>query len=115
MCAAAFLALSHPGVSTSSDDSHIEFLYSSSSLTSTISSQLPDPSNPLSDHLMIPSFGGVNYTVPEFHSCQTIPNESSSSTVFKRRLYYDSANAAHRQSIVQNSNLAPTLPVVGVS
>ncbi|KAL5966118.1 Protein CNPPD1 [Taenia solium] len=115
MCAAAFLAISHPGVYTISDDSHIELLLSSSSLTSpTISPQLPDPSILLSDQLMIP-MAGFNYTMPRFQPCQTIRNESSTSLVFENHLYYNSANAVRTHSIVKNPNFVPTLPVVGVS
>ncbi|VDK37392.1 unnamed protein product [Taenia asiatica] len=115
MCAAAFLALSHPGVYTISDDSHIELLLSGSSLTlPTISPQLPDPSNPLSDQLMIP-MAGFNYTMPGFQPCQTIRNESSTSLVFENHLYYNSANAVCTHPIVKDPNFVPTLPVVGVS
>ncbi|KAL5109653.1 Protein CNPPD1 [Taenia crassiceps] len=115
MCAAAFLALSHPGVSMISEDSRIELLLSSSPLTSPVTSQLLDSSDPLSDQLVVPSIGDVNYTSPRFYSCRTTPNESTSSPVFERYLYYNSANAALAHPIVQNPNFAPTLPVVGVS
>ncbi|CDS42825.1 cyclin 2 [Echinococcus multilocularis] len=116
VCAAALLALSHQGVSTISDDSHIEPLLSRFLPTSpVITSPHPDPSISHSDQLTVPSIGGFNYTAPKFHSCQTIPNGSSCSPVSKSYLYYDSVNAACTHPIVQNRYFGPTLLAVGVS
>ncbi|VDM25746.1 unnamed protein product [Hydatigera taeniaeformis] len=116
MCAAAFLAFSHPGMSNISDDSYMELLLASSSLTSPTSSpEIPDLSSLLADRLMVLSVSGFNYTMPGFHSCRNAPNDSRFSHAPEERLHHNSTNAIHTHLHVQKPNFVPTLLVVGVS